>query len=378
MTDQDTRYMALALSLGRRGQGRVWPNPAVGCVIVQGDRIVGRGWTQPGGRPHAEPVALAQAGDLARGATAYVTLEPCAHHGKTPPCADALIAAGVSRVVAALQDSDPRVSGQGFARLRAAGITVETGVLAYEAARDLAGFFLRTEQGRPFVTLKLANSFDGRIATATGHSQWITGPESRRAVHMMRARHDAVMVGAGTARADDPSLTVRDLGIDAQPVRVVVSRHLDLPLQSKLALSATDIPVWLCHGRSADRARLQAWEGLGARLVPCDLKGVQLDTHDLLQQLGHAGLTRVFCEGGGALAASLIADDLVDELIGFTAGLAIGAEGLPGVGALGLGRLTEATRYELIEVTRIGGTGGADGTGGTGADVMHRWRRKGA
>jgi diaminohydroxyphosphoribosylaminopyrimidine deaminase/5-amino-6-(5-phosphoribosylamino)uracil reductase len=223
---------------------------------------------------------------------------------------------------------------------------------------------LRTEQGRPFVTLKLANSFDGRIATATGHSQWITGPESRRAVHMMRARHDAVMVGAGTARADDPSLTVRDLGIDQQPVRVVVSRHLDLPLMSKLAQTAKDVPVWLCHGRSADKSRLEAWDGIGAKLVPCDLKGVQLDAHDLLQQLGAAGLTRVFCEGGSALAASLIADDLVDELIGFTAGLTIGAEGLPGVGAMGLSRLDEATRYELVGVTR------------TGADVMHRWRRK--
>ena len=357
--------MALALSLGRRGQGRTWPNPAVGCVIVREGRIVGRGWTGPGGRPHAEPIALAQAGDLARGATAYVTLEPCSHHGKTPPCADALIEAGIARVVAPVQDSDPRVSGQGFERLRMHGVEVTTGVLADQAARDHAGFFLRTEQGRPLVTLKLASSLDGRIATATGESKWITGPEARRAVHGLRARHDAVMVGAGTARADDPSLTVRDLGVTQQPVRVVVSRHLDLPLLGQLARGAGEVPVWLCHGPGADAERVRAWEGLGARLLPCGVKGVQLDPNDVLRQLGAAGLTRVFCEGGGALAASLLAEDLVDELVTFTAGLAIGAEGVPSIGALGLGRLAEAPRFALSEVRNLGG------------DAMLRWTRSG-
>lgn len=355
--------MALALSLGRRGQGSCWPNPAVGCVIVRDGRIVGRGWTQPGGRPHAEPVALAQAGEAACGATAYVSLEPCSHHGKTPPCSQTLIDAGVARVVCALQDSDPRVSGQGFDMLRAAGIEVTTGVLSSDAARDHAGFLLRTEQGRPLVTLKLANSFDGRIATATGESKWITGPEARRAVHAMRARHDAVLVGAGTARADDPSLTVRDMGVDRQPVRVVVSRHLDLPLMSQLARTARDVPVWLCHGAGADIERIKAWEGLGAKLIPCALHGVQVDAGDLLQQLGAAGLTRVFCEGGSALAASLLADDLVDELIGFTAGLAIGAEGLPSLGAMGLDRLAQAPRFQLAQTRPVG------------PDILHRWTR---
>lgn len=355
--------MALALSLGRRGQGSCWPNPAVGCVIVKDGRIVGRGWTQPGGRPHAESVALAQAGEAAGGATAYVSLEPCSHHGKTPPCSQALIDAGVARVVCALQDSDPRVSGQGFDMLRAAGIEVTTGVLSNDAARDHAGFLLRTEQGRPLVTLKLASSFDGRIATATGESKWITGPEARRAVHAMRARHDAVLVGAGTARADDPSLTVRDMGVERQPVRVVVSRHLDLPLMSQLARTAKDVPVWLCHGPGADVERIKAWEGLGAKLIPCALHGVQIDAGDLLQQLGAEGLTRVFCEGGSALAASLLADDLVDELIGFTAGLAIGAEGLPSLGAMGLDRLAQAPRFQLAETRPVG------------ADILHRWTR---
>lgn len=359
----DARYMALALSLGRRGQGVCWPNPAVGCVIVNEGRIVGRGWTQPGGRPHAEVVALAQAGAAARGATAYVTLEPCAHHGKTPPCAEALIGAGVARVVAAIEDSDPRVAGNGFEMLRRAGIEVSVGTGEDAAARDLAGFFLKTELGRPWVTLKLASSFDGRIATTSGESQWITGPEARRAVHAMRARHDAVLVGAGTARSDDPSLTVRDMGVAQQPVRVVVSRYLDLPLMSQLARTARQVPVWLCHGSGVDGGRARAWEGTGARLIPCAVEAGQIDAADLLRQLGGQGLTRVFCEGGASLAASLLAADLVDELVGFTAGLAIGAEGLPGVGVLGLEQLADAPRFDLIETRAIGG------------DILHRWQR---
>lgn len=359
----DARFMSLALSLGRRGQGCVWPNPAVGCVIVQGDRIVGRGWTQPSGRPHAETEALAQAGEAARGATAYVTLEPCAHHGKTPPCAEALIAAGVTRVVVAVGDSDARVDGKGIEMLRAAGIEVSMGVGATEAQRDHAGFFNRTELGRPLVTLKLANSFDGRIATGTGESQWITGPEARRVVHAMRSRHDAVMVGGGTARKDDPSLTVRGLGVTHQPARVVLSRRLDLPLMGQLARTAGEIPVILCHGADADGALVQTWRDLGATLLPCAVHGMQLDPTDALRQLGSHGLTRVFCEGGGALAASLIEADLVDELVGFTAGVVIGAEGLPGIGAMGLSKLAAAPRYALQEVRRVG------------PDAMHVWRR---
>ncbi|WP_415405300.1 bifunctional diaminohydroxyphosphoribosylaminopyrimidine deaminase/5-amino-6-(5-phosphoribosylamino)uracil reductase RibD [Tateyamaria sp. SN3-11] len=355
--------MRLALSLGRRGQGQTAPNPAVGCVIVKGGRIIGRGWTQPGGRPHAETVALAQAGDAAREATVYVTLEPCAHHGKTPPCTDALVAAQVGRVVIAALDSDPRVDGAGIAKLRAAGIAVETGLCGHEAEADLAGFFLKTEQGRPFVTLKLASSFDGRIATGTGESQWITGPDARRQVHAMRARHDAVMVGGGTARHDDPSLNVRGLGDVRQPARVVVSRRLDLPLLGTLARTAKDIPVLLCHGRDADPMLQQAWRDLGAELLPCNARGAQLDPNAVLQQLGAHGLTRVFCEGGSALAASLIEADLVDRLVGFTAGLTIGAEGLPNIGALGLGQLSEGARFELVSLTRAGD------------DICHVWKR---
>ncbi|WP_269801540.1 bifunctional diaminohydroxyphosphoribosylaminopyrimidine deaminase/5-amino-6-(5-phosphoribosylamino)uracil reductase RibD [Primorskyibacter marinus] len=364
MTKADTRHMAHALTLGRRGQGRCWPNPAVGCVIVQGARIVGRGWTQPGGRPHAETVALAQAGQAARGATAYVTLEPCAHHGQTPPCAEALIEAGIARVVAPFEDNDPRVSGRGFAMLRAAGIAVTTGILAGQAAEDHAGFFRRVEQGRPWLTLKLATSFDGRIATASGESQWITGPDARRLVHAQRSQHDAVMVGGGTARTDDPSLTVRGLGVAHQPVRVVVSRLLDLPLMGQLARTAGEVPLWICHGPEVDAALHKAWEGLGARLLRCTLRGRQVDPASVLQALGQAGLTRVFCEGGGTLAASLFEARLVDELIGFTAGVVLGAEGRPSIGALGLEHLADAPRFDLVETRAIG------------PDVMHRWTRR--
>ncbi|MCZ0811741.1 MAG: bifunctional diaminohydroxyphosphoribosylaminopyrimidine deaminase/5-amino-6-(5-phosphoribosylamino)uracil reductase RibD [Pseudomonadota bacterium] len=363
MRGEDARYMALALALGRRGQGRCWPNPAVGCVIVKDGRIVGRGWTAPGGRPHAEVRALAHAAGQARGATVYVSLEPCAHHGKTPPCADALIAAGVARVVAPIADSDPRVAGQGFARLREAGIEVETGICAEAARRDLGGFLSRAGTGLPHLTLKLAMSLDGRIATASGDSQWITGPEARRMVHAMRARHDAVMVGAGTARADDPMLTVRGLGITGQPVRVVVSRRLDLPLMSQLAQSAREVPLWLCHGPDPDAALAEAWDGVGATRIACDLTGRQLDMGSVLRALGEKGITRVFCEGGGGLAASLLGAGLVDELVVFRAGIAIGAEGLPGIGALGLERLAGAERFALAETRAVGG------------DTLSRWRR---
>lgn len=363
MSDTDNRYMRVALGLGARGLGQVWPNPAVGCVLVRDGRIVGRGWTSPGGRPHGETIALAQAGGLARGATAYVTLEPCAHTGETPPCTDALIKAGVERVVIGAVDLDPRVNGGGVARLRAAGIDVATDVCEHAARTAHAGFFRRVREGRPIVTLKLASSLDGRIATATGESKWITGPEARRAVHAMRARHDAVMVGGGTARGDDPSLTVRDMGISRQPVRIVWTRHLDLPLQGKLATTAREIPVWILHGTDADPGLVRVWQDLGATLLPCDIgPGRQIDPKQALQALGSVGLTRVFCEGGGALAASLIGAGLVDELVCFTAGLSLGAEGQPMLGAMGLDRLQSATRFELVESHQVG------------TDVMMRWR----
>lgn len=343
--------------------GRTWPNPAVGCVIVRDGIIVGRGHTADGGRPHAETRALEQAGAAARGATAYVTLEPCSHHGQTPPCADALIAAGVKRVVAAITDNDPRVNGQGFDRLRAAGLEVTTGILADEAADDLAGFFLRNDEGRPWVTLKLAQSFDGRIATATGDSKWITGDTARRAVHAMRARHDAVMVGGGTARADDPMLNIRDIGVDRQPIRVVLSRKLDLPLTSRLAASAAEIPLWLCHGHDADANLINTWQSIGARTFACTVRGGVIDPASALTALGAAGLTSIFCEGGGALAAALLRADLVDELISFSAGVVIGGDGRASIGNMGHTHLAAAPRYRLHKTAQIGN------------DTVTHWRR---
>ena len=364
MSTEDTRHMAHALALGRRGFGSAWPNPSVGCVLVKGGRIIGRGWTQPGGRPHAERMALEQAGSAAKGATAYVTLEPCAHHGNTSPCAEALVAARVARVVSAIEDPDTRVSGKGFALLRAAGITVETGVLAQEAERDLQGFLLSRREGRPLLTLKLALTLDGRIATASGESQWITGSEARRRVHGLRMSHDAVMVGGGTARADDPLLTVRDMGAPRQPVRVVLSRSLDLPTEGRMAASAKDVPLWLLHGANAPEARQEAWRATGATLIEVPDENSQIAPRAALEALALAGLTRVFCEGGGQLAASLMQAGLVDELIVFSAGAIIGSEGLPGVGGLQLAALADAPRWKPSEVTQVG------------ADVMTTWERR--
>lgn len=350
----DRQHMAHALGLARRGLGRVWPNPAVGCVLVNGGRIVGRGWTQAGGRPHAETVALAAAGSAAQGATAYVTLEPCAHHGQTPPCAAALISAGVARVVSALADPDPRVAGRGHAMLRAAGISVETGLMSAEAAALQQGFLNRIRLGRPMLTLKLAATLDGRIATAEGESRWITGEAARRRVHAMRASHDAVLIGAGTARADDPSLTVRDIGATNHPVRIVAARGLDLLLDGQLARTARDIPLWLMHGAAAPEEARQSWQQTGARLIEVAETAGALDPSDMLASLGREGLTRVFCEGGGQLAAALFRAGLVDQIALFSAGLVLGADGRPAIGPLGLSALADAPRFRLGGVEQIG------------------------
>lgn len=356
--------MKVALALGRRGMGQCWPNPAVGCVIVKDNRVVARGWTQPGGRPHAEVHALARVAGAAKGATAYVSLEPCAHQGQTPPCALALAEAGVARVVTALADPDPRVDGGGHALLRGAGIEVSTGVCASEAARDHLGFLKRVTTGRPMLTLKLAMSLDGRIATSSGESQWITGPEARRFGHLLRAQHDAVMVGAGTVRADDPTLTVRDLGVSRQPVRVVISRALDLPVPSKLTDTYDVAPLWLVHAAQAPPENTKPFQQSEARLfaIPGSLDA-PLDMAEALSALGAAGLTRVYCEGGGALAASVLKAGLVDEIALFTAGKAIGAEGIAGLGKMALTDLGAAPRFDLVDRRQLGG------------DLFSRWVR---
>lgn len=351
---EDAIHMAHALRLAARGLGNVWPNPAVGCVLIKDGQVVGRGWTQPGGRPHAEVRALQQADGAAAGATAYVTLEPCAHHGKTPPCAEALIAAKVARVVTALTDPDPRVSGKGHAMLRHAGIAVTEGVLTAEAARLNAGFLKRVTRGLPFVTLKLAATLDGRIATSAGESRWITGPEARRKVHVLRMAHDAVMIGSGTARADDPDLTVRDLGAPRQPVRIVIDRLLAHATDSRLGRTAGQSPVWLVHGLTATEAARDAWAKTGATLIEVAETGGHLDLHAALRALAARGLTRVLCEGGSTLAAALIRAGLVDDLALFSGAALIGAEGHPALGPLHLTALKDAPRPTLRETQRLG------------------------
>jgi len=348
----DERWMRLALSIGARGLGTTWPNPAVGCVIVKNGRVLGRGWTQTGGRPHAERMALEQAGTAAKGATAYITLEPCAHTGKTSPCADALIDAGIGCVVAATKDPDPRVAGKGFEKLQAAGILLRSGVLEAEAQQANIGFFSRVKKNRPAITLKLANSLDAKIATKTGESQWITGSASRAYVHYLRATHDAVMVGSGTSLADDPSLTVRLSGLeDRRPVRIILDSNLSTPLNSHLGQNTQDIPVWLCHGSNADRKN---WQQTDAELIECASDSNGLYLADVLEKLAAKGITRVFCEGGGKLAASLIREDYVDRLLTITAGIAIGSDGTPNLGKLGVDTLTQASRFELISHRRLG------------------------
>lgn len=363
-SDTDDRHMAHALSLGARGLGRVWPWPSVGCVIVKNGCVVGRGTSDLESLRHAERVALDQAGEAAKGATVYVTLEPCAHTGRTPPCCDALIAAGVRRVVVATGDPNPLVAGQGLGRMRAAGIIVETGLRENEARAQNKGFLSVFERGRPALTLKLAMTVDGRIATATGESRWITGPAARRQVHAMRMSHDAVLVGGGTARADDPTLTVREMGETRQPVRIVASRRLSLPWPNRLGGTVEEGPVWLIHGPDATDEDRAKWKDAGARLLEVPVNVGQIDPEHMLAALGVEGITRVFCEGGGALAASLLSAGLVDDLVVMTAGFALGAEGQPGIGALGVSALSEVERFQLVEVRALGD------------DVMHRWERR--
>ena len=345
----DLNHMRAALALARRGLGQTWPNPSVGCVIVKDNRVLGRASTANGGRPHAETQALEIAGEQARGADAYVTLEPCSHHGKTPPCAEALIAAGIARVVIASSDPDPRVSGRGVAMLRAAGVGVIEGVLQAEADEINAGFFLRTTQNRPLISLKLASTLDGRIATAEGESKWITGPESRREVHAMRGRHDAMMVGIGTVLADDPDLTCRLPGMKPVPmVRIVMDGALRTPLSSRLVATAKESPVWLISKHGSDPAHKSALQAAGAEVFEA------ADLRAALATLAERGLTRVMVEGGASLAGSLIGADLVDHLVWFHAPGLIGGDGLPAANHFGLARLSDMPRFQRVAVRAVG------------------------
>ncbi len=341
----DIRFMALALALGRRGLGRTWPNPAVGAVIVKDGAIVGRGWTQPGGRPHAEIEALRRAASAARDATLYVTLEPCSHHGQSPPCADAVIAAGLARVVSALEDPNPEVAGAGHARLRAAGIAVEVGVGADAARRDHAGHIRRMRDGRPHVTLKLAMSADGKAGAAGGKPVAISGEAARDRVHLMRAHSDAIMIGIGTALADDPMLTCRLPGMAKNsPVRIVLDGMLRLPLYSRLVCSAHDTPVWVVTGQKSPQQAEDILLAHGVAVLRSPQSADPLDLKDVLEVLAAKGMTRLMVEGGPTLAGAFIAADLVDEAILFHGPNLIGPGGIEALAPQAMATLTGRLR----------------------------------
>lgn len=344
----DLRFMDLALTLGRRGLGRTWPNPAVGAVVVKDGRVLGRGWTQPGGRPHAEPEALRQAGAAARGATLYVTLEPCSHVGRSPPCADAVISAGIARVVSAMEDPNPQVAGQGHQRLRAAGIAVDIGLCSNEAARDHAGHIRRVVDGRPHVILKLAVSADDRIGLP-GRPVAITGEEARARVHLLRAQCDAILVGIGTVLADDPDLTCRLPGMSARsPVRVVLDRALRLPGTTKLLHSARTTPLWVMTSEIAEAAAATRLGAAGAQVIRLPTKAASgLDLPIVLHELAARGITRLLVEGGARVASSFVAAGLVDEVRLLRGPDAIGEGGIAALDAMPLSAITGSPAFRV-------------------------------
>lgn len=355
---EDERWMDVALALARRGLGRTAPNPSVGSVIVDaGGRVVGRGWTQPGGRPHAETMALAQAGAAARGSTLYVTLEPCSHHGRTPPCADSIIAAGVARVVAAIPDPDPRVDGRGLARLREHGVAVTTGVGASAAWRINAGHVARVTLGRPHVILKLAVSADGKAGLAGRRPAAITGEASRARVHMMRADADAILVGVGTVLADDPALTCRLPGLaDRSPTRVVLDAGLRTPVGSALVRTAREVPTWIVAAvdASAEAERGLRAEGVEVMRVERGADG-RLSLPEALGMLAMRGVTRLMVEGGPTVAGAFLAADLVDAATVLTGPGFLGADAVDALEGLPLEALIRSPRLAEVAREPVGG-----------------------
>ncbi len=351
----DLAHMRAALALARRGIGNTWPNPAVGCVVVKDGRVVGRAVTAPGGRPHAETLALERAGDAARGATAYVTLEPCCHWGRTPPCTDALIAAGIARVMISAHDPDPRVDGGGMARLRAAGIEVVDGVLEPDARETVAGFMLRLRLGRPLVTLKLASTLDGRIATGSGESRWISGAAARRAAHALRGRHDAVLVGVGTVAADNPDLTCRLPCFRPNAlVRIVADSHLRTAPTARLVATAAETPTWMLTREDADQDRRRGFADAGVMLIDVPPVAMGIDLGQALRHLGSLGITSLLVEGGAQIAASLLREELVDRLAWFHAPAIMGGDGWPAVQGFGVERLQGMPRFRRRSSTPFG------------------------
>lgn len=356
MTD-DERFMAAAQALGRRGLGRTAPNPSVGALVVKDGIIVGRGWTADGGRPHAETIALAQAGDAARGATLYVTLEPCSHHGHTPPCCEAVVAAGIARLVYTIDDPHVRVARQGAAYCRDHGLAATDGVCADIARRDHRGHIRMMTQGRPAVTLKLAETADGFVAGGPHDPRLaITGAAANGAVHVMRAMHDAIMVGIGTVLADDPLMTARFPGVTTTPVRIVLDPAARTPPRSRLVQSAAQAPVLLVIGEQAPQARaaaLRALDGIEIVAMATSPDGCFDLTH-VLKRLGERGLVRIFSEGGPTIAASLIGGGLADDILIFTAPRPLGGDGVATFDSAARTALADKARYQVVDTCEIG------------------------
>lgn len=351
--------MRLALVQGRKARGRTHPNPCVGAVVYRGDRVLGRGYTRPVGGPHAEIVALRRAvrqnGERSlRGASMAVTLEPCCHAGRTGPCTEAILEAGVARIFVGHVDPNAEVSGRGVRRLRRRGVEVAVGVLEDDCRALHRGFISLCERGRPFVTLKLASTLDGRIATSSGESRWITGEASRAAVHRLRACADAVLVGSKTALADDPELTARRGGrVVHQPVRVLLDSQLRVPVSARL-FRGEGSETWVLCSREASAQKRSRLERAGARLLDVRVRDRHLDLRRALALLGGSGLTEVLVEGGGQLAAALLREGLVDEVHWFVAPKLLGDDGRPALGALQVGRLADGEQLVDVRVRRLG------------------------
>jgi len=357
--DFDRRMMAAALRLGRRNLGQTHPNPAVGCILVRTEGesriVVGRGWTAVGGRPHAEREALAAAGAAAKGATAYVTLEPCAHTGRSKPCSEALIEAGVARVVTAMDDPDPRTSGKGHALLKQAGIAVTTGVLAEEAARAHSGHINRVTRGRPHVTLKLAVSADGMIGRREGERMIVTGKAAFEAVQIMRTEFDAVMIGIGTVLVDDPRLTVRLPKLEKRtPARIILDTSARLPPTARLLQAAEEAPLIVFIGPEVPAERVAALKAAAAEVISVATATGGLDLTQVLARLAKDGFTRVLAEGGAEVAASLVNADLLDEVVIFRAQVVVGTDGVRALGGMALSAIERSPRYRQVETAMVG------------------------
>lgn len=356
-------FMRHALELAVSRLGQAWPNPAVGAVIVRDDEIVAVGATGKGGRPHAESVAIAAAGDAARGATMYVTLEPCAHHGQTPPCVDAIIQSGIAKIHIACRDPDPRVAGKGIEKLKAAGLEVYEGLEREAAERLNEGFFSRIQRHLPWVMVKLATSLDGKMALASGESRWITGEAAREFGHRLRAGSDAIATGIGTVLGDNPELTCRVEGLeDRSPVRIIFDRKLQTPLESKLVKTAHQTPVWLMTGRavllvSALEEKRRALEAAGVTLLTLENAGMEESADALkhaVQTLAEKGITRLLVEAGPILTTCLLHAGLIDELFWFRSPTIIGGDGLSAIGDLGVDSLTSLSAWQSMQTLMLG------------------------